>query len=57
VFKSYFPQPRQFFASAALWSLVAILLWYSYGSDWGALIGLPPLAEGQEAPIGVSVFW
>ena len=57
MFKSYFPQPRQFFASAALWSLVAILLWYSYGSDWGALIGLPPLAEGQEAPIGVSVFW
>lgn len=43
--------------SAALWSLAAILIWYAGVSDWGAHIGLPPLPEGQEPPIGVSTFW
>ncbi len=57
MFKSFFPQPRLFFTSAALWSLAAILIWYGDASNWGALIGLPPLAEGQEPPIGVSAFW
>ncbi|MBW8448117.1 MAG: peptide antibiotic transporter SbmA [Arenimonas sp.] len=57
MFKSFFPQPRLFFTSAALWSLAAILIWYGDASGWGALIGLPPLAEGQEPPIGVSAFW
>ncbi|MHA7968386.1 bacteroid development protein BacA [Rhizobium sp. CAU 1783] len=57
MFKSFFPKPRLFFTSAALWSLAAILIWYAGAANWGALIGLPPLAEGQEPPIGVSIFW
>lgn len=58
MFVSFFPHPRLFFWSAAIWSLVAVLVWYLLGgSGWGSLIGLeyPP----ADAPpiIGVSVFW
>lgn len=46
-----------FFISAIVWSLLAILLWYMGGSAFGVYFGLPPLAEGQQPPIGVSLFW
>ncbi|MDL2400476.1 peptide antibiotic transporter SbmA [Rhizobium mayense] len=57
MFLSFFPKPKPFFISAAIWSLAAVLLWYFGGEQAGAYIGLPPLAEGQEATVGVSVFW
>jgi peptide/bleomycin uptake transporter len=57
VFHSFFPRPKLFFTSAALWGALMIALWYAGGSDAGAAFGMPPLAEGQAAPIGVSVFW
>lgn len=57
MFHSFFPRPKLFFASAALWSAVLIFIWYAGGSAAGSSIGLPPLAEGQTPPIGVSVFW
>jgi len=57
VFVSYFPRPRLFFISAVAWALLAVLFWYFVGSGLGSVIGLPPLAPGAEAPIGVSVFW
>jgi peptide/bleomycin uptake transporter len=57
VFLSFFPHPRFFFPSAVIWTLAAVLFWYVAGENLGAAIGLPPLAPGEEAPIGVSVFW
>lgn len=57
MFISFFPYPRVFFPSALIWSLIAVIVWYAGGEQFGALIGLPPLAPGQEAVIGVSVFW
>ncbi|ASY63900.1 Bacteroid development protein BacA [Sinorhizobium sojae CCBAU 05684] len=57
MFESFFPKPKLFFISAVIWSLVAILGWYSAGRDLGAVFGLPPLPEGVEPVIGVSVFW
>jgi peptide/bleomycin uptake transporter len=57
LFQSFFPKPKQFFISAVVWSMIAILVWYFGGRDFGALIGLPPLPEGTEPIIGVSVFW
>ncbi len=57
VFFSFFPKPRLFFISAAAWSLIAILLWYAGGDRLGAYIGLPPLPDGAEPIVGVSVFW
>ncbi|THV24748.1 peptide antibiotic transporter SbmA [Peteryoungia ipomoeae] len=57
MFHSFFPRPKLFFTSAVLWSAVLIFVWYAGGSAAGSSIGLPPLAEGQAAPIGVSLFW
>ena len=57
MFTSFFPRPKLFFWSAALWSLFAILLWFFSAQYWGVAIGFrnPP---ADSAPIiGVSVFW
>jgi peptide/bleomycin uptake transporter len=57
VFLSFFPKPKLFFTSAAIWSLIAVLAWYAGMRNLGAVIGLPPLGDGEQPPIGVSVFW
>ena len=57
MFVSFFPKPKLFFISAALWSLLAIFAWYGVVQDLGAYFGMPPLKAGEQAPIGVSVFW
>jgi len=57
VFHSFFPRPRLFFTSAAVWTLVCIIVWYSVGPQIGAAIGLPPLAEGQQPPVGLAFFF
>jgi peptide/bleomycin uptake transporter len=57
VFVSFFPKPKLFFISAALWTLLAVLLWYFVAKDWGAYIGLPPLPAGQEPDVGAALFW
>ena len=36
VFVSFFPQPKLFFTSAAVWSLAAILFWFFGGEQLGA---------------------
>lgn len=57
MFLSFFPKPKLFFISAALWSLFAVLLWYFGAKEWGAYIGLPPLPAGQEPDVGAPLFW
>jgi peptide/bleomycin uptake transporter len=57
VFISFFPSPRIFFWSAALWTAIAMIVWYSIGRPMGAAFGLGPAAEGTAPIIGVSVFW
>lgn len=57
MFVSFFPRPRLFFWSAVLWSVIAIAIWYSFGDQLGAAIGLPPNPPGAQPIIGVSVFW
>lgn len=57
MFVSFFPKPKVFFLSAALWTAIAILVWYTVGADAGASFGLPPLPPGAEPIIGISVFW
>lgn len=56
MFQSFFPRPKLFFPSAALWALVCILVWYLTARNWGAVIGLPPLADGEQLIIGVTRF-
>jgi peptide/bleomycin uptake transporter len=56
VFVSFFPQPKLFFASAFLWSLIAVLFWFFGGAELGAEFGLGPPPPGTPPIIGVSVF-
>lgn len=57
VFVSFFPRPKVFFASAAVWTLAAILLWFFGGEELGAVIGLPPAPTGAPPVLGIPVFW
>lgn len=56
MFHSFFPQPKLFFSSLVAWTLLAIAVWYSLGASFGAVIGLPPLAEGTDPPVGLAYF-
>ena len=57
MFVSFFPQPKLFFWSVILWTAIVMIGWYAGGDELGALFGLPPLPPGEEAFIGVAVFW
>jgi peptide/bleomycin uptake transporter len=57
LFASFFPKPKPFFISAALWSIFLVLLWFSFGEDLGGSFGLPPAASDAAPIIGISVFW
>jgi peptide/bleomycin uptake transporter len=57
MFVSFFPSPRLFFWSAALWSLAAVLIWFFGGSEIGAFIGLENPPADSPPIIGVQTFW
>ncbi len=57
MFHSFFPRPKLFFTSAAIWTILCIVVWYAAGPQLGAAVGLPPLAEGEKAPIGLAYFF
>jgi peptide/bleomycin uptake transporter len=57
VFVSFFPKPKLFFISAAVWSLICVLFWFFGGQHLGSLVGLPPADPAAPPIIGISVFW
>ncbi len=57
MFVSFFPNPRIFFWSAALWTLAVVLFWYFGGHQLGATFGFGDPPEGTAPLVGVSVFW
>lgn len=57
MFLSFFPKPKWFFLSALLWCGLAIAAWYFGGRDLGAIFGMAPLDDPEQAPVGVQVFW
>lgn len=57
MFHSFFPKPKLFFLSAALWTVVCIAVWYTVGPQLGAALGLPPLPAGEKPPIGLAFFF
>lgn len=57
MFHSFFPRPKLFFISAAIWTAICIAVWYTVGPQMGAAIGLPPLAPGEKAPLGLAYFF
>ena len=56
MFHSFFPRPKLFFLSAALWTAVCVFVWYAVGPQMGAALGMPPLEAGQQAPLGLAYF-
>ena len=54
MFQSFFPQPKYFFSSLALWSGFLILVWYSFGKEIGETLGFD-LTE-TETVIGLGHF-
>ncbi|ENW21725.1 peptide antibiotic transporter SbmA [Acinetobacter haemolyticus] len=57
MFKSFFPNPRYFFASLLLWVIINMLLWYSGGKEWGTYLGFSAGYHETALPIDVSRFW
>ena len=57
MFESFFPKPRLFFSSFAIWSIVCVALWFSAGRDAGEALSLGGLfGHGfpQEPPADVN---
>jgi peptide/bleomycin uptake transporter len=52
MFVSFFPNPRPFFWSAAIWTLIVALLWMFGASEWGQYIGLPNPPSDAKTIIG-----
>jgi peptide/bleomycin uptake transporter len=52
MFVSFFPKPKLFFISAALWGIFGVLLWQFFAKDWGQYIGLPDAPDGTPPIIG-----
>lgn len=57
MFLSFFPKPKLFFLTFALWALASVISWYTFGQDLGSSLSLgqffgvdfpTPLAEGAE---------
>ncbi len=57
MFVSFFPSPRTFFWSAAIWAAICMSLWYMGGAQFGDTLGLAATTEDGRPPIGVSRFW
>lgn len=57
MFVSFFPSPRAFFLSAALWTLFAVLFWFFVARDMGYLVGLENPPADAPPIIGIAVFW
>lgn len=53
MFRSFFPRPTPFFASAFIWTLLAIILWLAGGERW--LLHLTGISS--EVPISAARFW
>jgi peptide/bleomycin uptake transporter len=48
VFQSFFPQPKRFFLSALIWSILCGILWYWAGARIATLIGLAPTPDAAK---------
>ncbi|HUQ37897.1 MAG TPA: peptide antibiotic transporter SbmA [Aestuariivirga sp.] len=56
MFVSFFPTPKLFFWSTALWTIAMILLWYYAGDSMGTALGLLPAPDDPTRGASVFVF-
>jgi peptide/bleomycin uptake transporter len=56
MFVSFFPRPRIFTLSAILWGVFAVGLWYAFGTQLGAVLGIQ-FPASDEKMMGAAIFW
>ncbi len=56
MFVSFFPNPRAFFLSAVIWTVIVVASWYIGGSELGALVGLTNPLPDAPPTIGGAYF-
>jgi peptide/bleomycin uptake transporter len=56
MFQSFFPNPRLFFPSAAIWGIVMVAVWYTFVPQMMAAMGIVP-ADPDNPVIGLEYFW
>lgn len=56
MFSSFFPKPKLFFLSAAIYSIGAMICWYYFRESLGAFFGFPFPEEDAEQIIGLGFF-
>src|SRR5262245_10723118 len=56
MFVSFFPQPRLFFWSVLIWTLLAVAVWYRFGNELGLMLGILPATPETVDPATISVF-
>ncbi|WP_181708289.1 peptide antibiotic transporter SbmA [Chthonobacter rhizosphaerae] len=56
MFVSFFPRPKAFFLSLAIWTLVAVIGWYGGAHALGATFGLADPPDFDPAAAGAGVF-
>jgi ABC-type long-subunit fatty acid transport system fused permease/ATPase subunit len=56
MFVSFFPRPLVFILSAILWGILAVRLWYAFGTQLGALSGFQFPVSGEKI-MGATIFW
>ena len=62
MFESFFPRPKLFFSSFALWSIVCVVAWFSFAKDAGGAFSLgwilgydfPPVPPGDADQAAVA---
>jgi peptide/bleomycin uptake transporter len=55
MFQSFFPKPKLFFISFAIWAAVSMFVWYQYGADLGQWFGLGIVPDAPKV-IGLGHF-
>ncbi len=56
MFHTFFPNPRLFFPSAAVWGIIVVAAWYLFAGQILAAFGVPP-ADPDNPVIGLDYFW
>lgn len=54
MFRSFFPNPKIFFSSLVLWSIISISIWYSFNQEIGQFLGFA--MEQSKPVIGLGHF-
>jgi peptide/bleomycin uptake transporter len=57
MFQSFFPKPKLFFISFAIWAALTMFVWYQYGAEIGQWFGFAPEAPDAEPIVGLRFFW